>query len=157
MSDAISESRFNMWRAVVAMVHADGVVVKEERDFVENYLSSLPFSEEQKATLREDLETPQSPQEMFAKISEKPDQAEFFQFARMVIWCDGDLDSQEDRIFKLLMKEQIRDLGQDNLRKIAEETRDLERIRRMREDEMFERRAEDLVGLRNIVKKMIGV
>ena len=156
MSEGLPESRFYMWRAVVALVHADDVVVPEERQFVENYLTNVLFSEEQKEILRQDLLEPQSVQAMFSRISETVDQGEFFQFARMLVWCDGDLDKQEDRIFGHLQQEQIKDIGLDNMQRLAEETRDIERIRRMREDEIFEQRAEDLMSLRNILKRMIG-
>lgn len=156
MSEQITDSRFHMWRTVVALAHADGVVVPEEEAFVENYISALPFTDEQRAALREDLRTPQNAYEMFEQISERSDQAEFFQFARMLIWCDGDLDRQEDQIFKHLQKEQMRDVGIDNMQRLAEETRDLERIRRMREDEVFEKKADDLAGLQNILKGIVS-
>lgn len=156
MSNQITDSRFHMWRTVVALAHADGVVVPEEEAFVENYISTLPFTDEQRETLREDLRTPQNAYEMFEQISERSDQAEFFQFARMLIWCDGDLDRQEDQIFKHLQKEQMRDVGIDNMQRLAEETRDLERIRRMREDEIFEKKADDLAGLQSMLKGIVS-
>lgn len=155
MSEEITESRFYMWRAVVALAHADGVVVPEEEALIENYLSHVAFTDEQKSILREDLKTPQSPYDMYEKITDRTDQAEFFQFARILVWCDGDLDRQEDQIFKHLQKKQVTEVGMDNMRQLAEETRDLERIRRMREDEIFENKAENLVSLRSVLKGML--
>lgn len=98
----VSESKFNMWRAVFALAHADHVVTDEERRFMNKALAKEGFSAEQEATLREDMETPQGIADMFVRITDQKDRSRFFYFARMLFWCDGDFAAQEQAILTRL-------------------------------------------------------
>ena len=102
MPNHLSHSRFNMWRAVVAMVHADGVVTPHELAFINNYLAELSLSEEQLAQIAEDLQKPQDIFIAFSLIESPEDKRDFFALARALSWCDGDLDAQEEKILKQL-------------------------------------------------------
>lgn len=102
MTEALGESRFYMWRAVVAMIHADGVVTPHELAFVHDYMKDLELSEEQKSIIHEDTEQPQLVHEMFGKIQDVQDRKEFFALARALSWCDGDFDAQEAKILEHL-------------------------------------------------------
>ncbi len=99
---SLSTSRFNMWRAVVAMIHADGVVTAHELDFINRHISQSPLSEEQRAVLTADIGTAQDVYVMFSRIEEVEDKADFFVLARALSWCDGDLDKQEANILAQL-------------------------------------------------------
>lgn len=102
MTSGVSESKFNMWRAIFALAHADHVVTHEERRFMHRALATEGFSETQKRILEEDMETPQNITEMFMKIREQADRSRFFYFARMLLWCDGDFAAQEQAILTRL-------------------------------------------------------
>lgn len=147
MTQGLSESRFYMWRAVVALAHADGRVTPEERELVESYLGALPATEKQKETLREDLLYAQEVGDMFEKISEPEDRGEFFQFARIMNWADGDLDAQEDKIFEKVQSLQMGTLDQDALRAMVKETRKAFSIERLKQDAVFEAEARESINL----------
>lgn len=98
----ITESRFAMWRAVFALAHADGVIVDEEIAFMDNILATYPFTEEQAAILREDMRVQGDAGEFFAQITDRQDKADFFEYARLIIWCDGNFDAQERSILDTL-------------------------------------------------------
>ena len=102
MPKSLSESRFYMWRTVVAMIHADGVVTPHELAFVHDYMKDLELSEEQQKTIHQDIEQPQPIHEMFGEIEELQDRKEFFALARALCWCDGDFDAQEKSILEYL-------------------------------------------------------
>ncbi len=98
----LSESRFYMWRAVFALAHADGHVSDEERRFMEIYLSRLPVTPAQEGILKQDIERAQDVAALFDKISSEKDSDDFFNFARLLVWCDGDFDAQEKRIMDMM-------------------------------------------------------
>lgn len=95
MPDKISDSRFNMWRAVVAMIHADEVIQPHEINFILTQTRDLPFSDEQRAILKNDLSVAGDVQALFGNITTPRDKEDFFHLARAVSWSDGDYDERE--------------------------------------------------------------
>ena len=104
---SISDSRFNMWRAVTAMVHADSVVRPHEVNFIVENIRKLPLSDEQIEILSDDLQTPRDIEVSFREITAPRDREDFFHLARAIAWSDGDFDDREqallDRIRSLPM------------------------------------------------------
>ncbi len=111
----LSESRFYMWRAVFALAHADGHVNDEERRFMEIYLSHLQVTPEQEQTLQEDIIRAQDVGVMFGKITSEKDSDDFFNFARLLVWCDGDFGEQEKRIMDMMRQRQDTPLGTERM------------------------------------------
>lgn len=152
----VSDSRFHMWRAVVAMAHLDGKVVQEERDFLQHYIETVPFTHEQKQTLRADIEKEQSVTEMLKQVTEAEDQSQFFQFAKMMIWADHDLAPEESHKLEQLMDSQMEALDQPYLRKqMALFRHDMEVHRKetsLREKE----RAKQVLGLRPLIESVFA-
>ncbi|MCI5059913.1 MAG: TerB family tellurite resistance protein [Alphaproteobacteria bacterium] len=148
MSGKLNESRFYMWRAVVAMVHADGVVTPHEMFFVSEHTKSLDFSPEQNEIFLNDLKKPQSVDEMFARITHAQDRKDFFSLARALSWCDGDFDAQEKAILERL--EELDSVEKE----LLEESRDI-----VNELELCDKqwkakteRAQNLLGFLKILK-----
>ena len=152
MSEGISQSRFNMWRAVLALIYADGVVQPQELEFMDHYLAEVPFNEEQKEILKSDLVDPQDVTELYDVITDIEDRGQFFMFARMLIWCDGDLDAQEEKIFDHLMKKQMHDIDKDNLRQNLVSSREDSRLTRLLEDENYRHEAKEKLSISKIVR-----
>ena len=115
MSDAISESRFYMWRTLFAIVHADDVVSDEEVRFMAEALEDVPFSEVQRAVLTSDMHDPQDVTEMFSHVTDPKDKAEFFALAREVVHADGDFGSEEQSVMLQLQKAHMESLDVDAL------------------------------------------
>ena len=95
---SISESRFNMWRAVTAMIHVDDVVRPHEINFILENTKSLTLSKEQLEMLTEDLRTPGNIEEHFSKITLLRDKEDFFHLARAIAWSDGEFDEREQEM-----------------------------------------------------------
>lgn len=114
MSQGLSNSRFFMWRAVVAMVHADGVVTPHELSFINNHIRDIDLSPAHLGIIGEDLATPQDVYDMFSYIVDAQDKRDFFALARALSWCDGDFAAQEKLIIKHLeaihLDDETRDL-----------------------------------------------
>ena len=102
MVKELNESRFQMWRAVVAMAHADGVVTMHELSFINDYLKDINLSPKQREIIGEDLREAQNINVLFSQVTEHEDQVDFFALARALSWSDGDFDSQEKKIIKRL-------------------------------------------------------
>lgn len=153
----LSESRFNMWRAVFALAHIDGRVVPEEFEFMGRYLNTVPLSEKQRQTLMRDMEKPGGDVGAFLeKVTEPGDQADFFQFARMICWCDGDYDAQEEAIYALFLRDHLQKYNIAHIRKQMQETRHLSLMKLLSEDEKFRQDAKNRVGLKAIIPRLFG-
>lgn len=103
----MTESHFNMWRAMVALAHADHKVTTEEREFMRKKFDGLNFTEEQKEQLHAELDDAQDVIPLFEKITDKRDRAEFIYFARLLFWSDGEFELQEEEILKHLHESTI--------------------------------------------------
>lgn len=111
----MTESRFYMWRSVFALAHADGQVTEKERRFMEIYLSRLSLTPEQKEILTGDVESRQDVSLMFSKMTAEKDVEDFFNFARLLVWCDGDFDEQERQIMDMLRQRHDTPLGTERM------------------------------------------
>lgn len=103
MTTSVSDSRFFMWRAVVAMAHADKNVKPHEINFIHENTKDLPLSEDQRRILAEDMKTPVSMGAMFKEITSRKDREDFFYLAKSIAWADGDFDEQERAILQQVL------------------------------------------------------
>lgn len=145
--EEVSESRFFMWRAVVAMAHADKTIEPAEKEMIENYLDKVPFSPKQREVLKKDLEKQRNVGQMFELVTDPEDQGEFFNFARMLVWSDGDFDAQEKKILGYLEKTHLRSLNHARLTQMVRLSRQDARLNRLKENETFQREASGKLGI----------
>jgi uncharacterized membrane protein YebE (DUF533 family) len=117
---SLNKSRFAMWRAVVAMMHADSIVKPHEINFVLNKMKELPLSDPQRETLMADIDNPTSVEDMYYRITLEEDKEDFFHLARALAWADGDFDVMEEKALNRLSGHHI--YGEEL--SIAEKTRD---------------------------------
>lgn len=111
----VCDDEFYMWRAIFAMAHADHVVTPEERRFMYDALGKIAFSPTQQDVLKGDIENACDAVELFSMIEEQEYRCRFFYFARMLVWCDGDFDAQEQKIFLELEKTHAETVDMDSL------------------------------------------
>lgn len=91
-----------MWRAVIAMTHADGVVTPHEISFINEHMYNFDLTDDQKNQIAEDLRSAQDIFQMFEEIESDEDRKDFFVLARAISWSDGDFDAQEQKILNQL-------------------------------------------------------
>lgn len=113
--NTVSESEFYMWRAVFAMAHADDEVTESELKFMNEILEKHNFSTLQKDLLKNDIENKQDISSFFSFITEQKHRSQFFRFARMLCWTDGDFDAQEQAILTKLERMNIQSADFDNM------------------------------------------
>ncbi len=112
---AVTESQLYMWRTLFAMSHADDNVSENEIRLMSEVLEDIPFTEEQKILLKDDIKNPKDITDMFGHITDVRDQAEFFHFAREMVWADGDFGKEEQDILLKLKKMHLQSADLDDL------------------------------------------
>lgn len=115
MSDGISQSQFFMWRTLFAVAHADNIVTDEEIAFMAHVLEDIDFSEEQTAILKDDIGNPKDIEMMFRGITEQEDRSKFFDFARDLVWVDGDFGTEEQSVMIKLFREHFQNTDVEKL------------------------------------------
>ncbi len=115
MDNAVSQSRFFMWRTLFAVAHADNIVTDEEITFMASVLEDVAFTDGQNAILKDDLVNPKNVEEMFKSITNKEDRIEFFDFARDLVWVDGDFGSEEQGVMIRLLESHVKETNVDDL------------------------------------------
>ena len=97
---SLSESRFHMWRAVAAMIHADDMVLPHEINFIIESTKDLPLSDEQRAILLWDMNHASDIEKHFEKITHPRDKEDFFHLSRAISWSDGEFDEREQALLR---------------------------------------------------------
>lgn len=115
MTQNVTDSQFYIWRTLFAVAHADNVVTDEEIQFMAHVMDEISFSDEQLALLKDDLTNAKNAEAMFINITEHKDREQFFDFARDLVWVDGDFDAQEQTVMVQLHKMHIKDTNVDTL------------------------------------------
>ncbi|MGB0720477.1 MAG: TerB family tellurite resistance protein, partial [Bdellovibrionales bacterium] len=70
MSETLSDSAFYIWRTVCAVAHADEVLSEEEVRFIAEAMEDMPFSNDQRMILEDDLVNAKNVDDMYAGITD---------------------------------------------------------------------------------------
>ena len=111
----VSESAFYMWRTVFAIAHADNILSNQEIRYMVEVLEDVPFSEEQRDILNDDIHNAKSPSARFAFVTETRDQVRFFKHAREMVWIDGDYAPEEQDVMMKLTRKYMQDVDLEKL------------------------------------------
>jgi hypothetical protein len=102
LKNSLTESKFAMWRACMAVIHLDGKVTAEEKAWAEGKINNIPFSEDQKNILISDLEGAIELSGVIANVTDKKDKAFLLHMVRTIGFLDGDFSASEKRAFQKL-------------------------------------------------------
>jgi len=100
----LNESKFNMWRACIAIIHVDGNIAKEELQWAMEKINSIKMSSDQKNLLNEDLKKSPDLKDLLKKITHKPDLAFLLHMVRVISHLDNNYSSQEKDTYNALEK-----------------------------------------------------
>lgn len=115
MTDGVNESAFYMWRTLIAVAHADNIVTDEEIEFIARVMEDVNFSDAQTETLKDDIVNAKDVSDMFTGIKNQQDRIQFFEFARDLVWVDGDFASEEQSVMIELYQQHIKETDVDGL------------------------------------------
>lgn len=117
MTQEISDSRFYMWRSLFAISHADAVVTPEERSFMNRILNEQPFNDAQRTILKQDIEHKEDVRILFSRVTEQQDRSEFFDYARTLVWSDGDFGAAEQKLLVDLKRMHVQSVNFESFEK----------------------------------------
>lgn len=112
----VGTSQFYMWRCIVAIAHADGVVKAEERRYLQRIFNNMALTEEQKAAFAADLDAPQDIASLLSHINEPEWRGQLIYFAGLLARADGVLDPSEEVLLKKLHADQMASLDMEQIR-----------------------------------------
>ena len=102
MSKPLSDSHYNMWLSIIALIYADGQKHPDEAEFIEEMITKMSATDEQKSALRESANNPPDIHDAFPKVTEPKHRSQMIYFARLLFWTDGDFHHQEQAILERL-------------------------------------------------------
>lgn len=112
----VGNSQFYMIRCVVAMAHADGIVCDAEMEHIENLIERMPFDQNQKDTIRNDLKEKQNVSSLLAHINDPRYRGQVVYFARLLAYKDGELHPNEEALLKRMHLTVTDGLDMDSIR-----------------------------------------
>tara|TARA_R110001592_G_scaffold79054_5_gene236794 strand:- start:10992 stop:11471 length:480 start_codon:yes stop_codon:yes gene_type:complete len=115
MNSVVNESAFYMWRTLISVAHADNIVTDEEIEFIAQMMENIDFSDEQTAILKDDILNAKDVSEMFTGVTSQKDRIQFFEFARDLVWVDGDFASEEQSVMIQLYQQHMQETDVDEL------------------------------------------
>lgn len=100
--ELMNDSKFNMWRACIAVIYLDNKVTKEELDWANEKIQKLPLTNEQRTILQFDLKNGVIFNSVLPKITDKVDRAFLVNTFRVLANIDHDFSEIEKNKFKEL-------------------------------------------------------
>ncbi len=119
--DTISSSKFHMLRCLIAMAHADGKVIADEHNYLENIFKRLPMTSEQQQTLLNDLGRHTNAKELLKEIKDPAYKGQLIYFARLLAYADGDFSPDEESLLKRMHLSAIQELDMEEIRERVHE------------------------------------
>jgi uncharacterized tellurite resistance protein B-like protein len=131
----LTDSMFNMWRAIIVMAHADGVIHEKEQEFFDKVFANMARAYEltpaHLETFANDLKTAQPIENLLPKVTDPELRSLLLYFSQVVAWIDGHLSPDESELLKKL---------HNAFGKGPEMNEVMARIRQEMADQMFKRR-----------------
>ncbi len=151
----INTSLYAMWRCVICIAHADGIIQPEERSYLEKIFANLDrvygLTPTQKLTLAADLEIPQNLADLLGKVTEAEYRGMLIHFGTILANADGVVTEDEERILDMLHAQQMDSVDAEKLREDIR--RDMEAHRAELDADLAELRA-DTRGRSPVLKSL---
>jgi hypothetical protein len=126
MTQATS-SQIAMWRAAIALVWSDHRLEEGEKERLTQFFENNRYlSEQQKATLKNDLATPIALDDVWKDITEKQDRAQLIDILPTLFHSDGSYTEDEKSRYQQVLNDHMStlDVGTaTEIAKMAEESR----------------------------------
>lgn len=120
----INESKFNMWRACVAIVYLDKAIAPEEQKWVEDKILKLPLTNEQRLILKNDLAMGIALEDVLPKITDNVDLGFLVNTFRVLANIDQNFSVDEKEAFQKLETQVLKGL---DLNKLESEIQTIEK------------------------------
>lgn len=150
----MDSSKFNLWRACFAFCQVDLELARKEKEWIQNKLTNLEFTQDQMATLQSDIKSPPDITTILPLITKPSDRAFLVDQMRVLAHIDGSFSQQER-----LKIEEIKNLvlSKVNLTELEQKIADDERAS-YHEDEVYKSYNKDSIfeSLHRYLQKTIN-
>lgn len=121
--EPIGHGQFYMWRCIIAIAHADGVMHEAEREYLNRIIANMDrtggLTDEQKKTFAADMEEAQDISELLRNINDPQWRGQLIYFGGLLARADGELHPDEDLLLKKLHADHMASLDMDSIRSAA--------------------------------------
>lgn len=118
--ETVSTSMFYMWRCVICIAHADGMIHDKELSYLRRIFGNMDraygLTDEQKAIFEDDLENPKQIRDLIRYINDPYFRSQLIYFGGLMAHVDGELHPTEDALLKKLHAEQLASLDMEQIR-----------------------------------------
>lgn len=118
--ETVSTSMFYMWRCIICIAHADGVIHAQEVEYLRRIFKNMDraygLTDEQKAIFEDDLETPKQIRDLLPYINDPYFRSQLIYFGGLLAHADGHLHPEEDALLKKLRADQLASLDMEQIR-----------------------------------------
>jgi len=119
--ETVSTSMFYMWRCVICIAHADGMIHDKELEYLRRIFGNMDraygLTDEQKALFEDDLENPKQIRDLIRYINDPYFRSQLIYFGGVIAHVDGDLHPSEDTLLKKLHADQLASLDMEQIRR----------------------------------------
>lgn len=91
----MDQSKFNLWRACFSFCFVDGFLDPKEEQWIKEKITNLPFTQDQKQTLVNDLKNPPDVETLLPLITKPADRGFLVNHLRLLSKIDSHLSSSE--------------------------------------------------------------
>jgi tellurite resistance protein len=102
----VSDSMFYMWRCIIVMAHADGVIHDKEQEFFDKVFANMgrvyALTQEHLDTFAADLKKAQDIDTLLPYVKDVEFRSLLLYFSQVVAWIDGNLSQDESELLKKL-------------------------------------------------------
>lgn len=118
--ETVSTSMFYMWRCIICIAHADGVIHAQEVEYLRRIFKNMDraygLTDEQKAIFEDDLENPKQIRDLLPYINDPYFRSQLIYFGGLLTHADGHLHPEEDALLKKLRADQLASLDMEQIR-----------------------------------------
>jgi uncharacterized membrane protein YebE (DUF533 family) len=118
--ETVSTSMFYMWRCIICIAHADGVIHAQEVEYLRRIFKNMDraygLTDEQKAIFEDDLENPKQIRDLLPYINDPYFRSQLIYFGGLLAHADGHLHPEEDALLKKLRADQLASLDMEQIR-----------------------------------------
>lgn len=119
--EPVSHSMLVMWRCIICMAHADGVVTPPEREYLTRIFTNMErrrgLTAEQKAILFDDLANAKDVGSLLPQINDPVYRSQLIDFARILAYKDGNLHPDESVLLSKLHASVMGQVDMDAVRR----------------------------------------
>ena len=120
MTEAFNESKFAMWRCIIGMAHADGILHEDEQAYLtkmfDNMRDRAGMPADMHDTLVDDLHNPKDVEPFMGQIVDPAFRSQLVYFARLLAYKDGEKHPDEAQLLKIMKAEMSGGVDMDAIR-----------------------------------------